>query len=85
MSKHRLNVPALHQALDAVRAHAGLTWRDLAEQTGVSASTFTRLSVGKRPDADALCSLLAWLRLPLDRFTIAREGPGLNERTDTPP
>lgn len=69
MSTKRLDVAALYAALDVVRAHQDITWRDLAEQTSVSASTFSRMAQGHRPDADALCTLVAWLRLPLDRFT----------------
>lgn len=70
MSRKQLDVAALHSALDLIRAHTGLSWRDLARQTGISASTFSRLAEGRRPDADALCTLIAWLGVPLDRFTI---------------
>lgn len=74
VSRKQLDVGALYAALDLIRSHGEMSWRDVARQTGCSPSTFSRLAEGKRPDADALCTLVAWLRVPLDRFTIdARE------------
>lgn len=66
MSTHRLDVPELHRRLDQRRRERGLTWRQLADQTGISPSTLTRIGDGKRPDADALVSLLVWLDLDTD-------------------
>ncbi|GHD70365.1 hypothetical protein GCM10010317_077550 [Streptomyces mirabilis] len=62
MSAYLLDVPELYRRLD-VRRQQGLTWRDLAALVDVSPSTFSRLADGKRPDADALVSLLVWLDL----------------------
>lgn len=45
-----------------------MTWRKMAEQSGVSASTLTRLSQGKRPDVDGLASLCRWASLSADDF-----------------
>jgi transcriptional regulator with XRE-family HTH domain len=70
VSRKILNVKALYEALDLVREHTGMSWRDLAADTGISSSAFSRLSQGHRPDADALVTLLAWLRVPADRFTM---------------
>ena len=73
MTRHQfqqLDVGALYGALDVVRAHSDLTWRDLAKATGVSPSTFSRMAAGSRPDVDALCTLIMWLRVPLDRFVV---------------
>ena len=72
MSRHKLDVAALYTALDIIRAHDNLSWRDVAKRTGISPSTFSRMAAGRRPDADALCTLIAWLRVPLDRFTAPR-------------
>jgi transcriptional regulator with XRE-family HTH domain len=72
MTRHKLDVQALYHAMDAVRAHRRMSWRDVARETGISPSTLTRLGQGHSPDADGLCSVLAWLGLPLDRFTVAR-------------
>lgn len=70
MSTHRLDVSLLHAALDICRSHSDLTWKQVAERTGVSASTFSRMGDGHRPDVDALCSLIVWMKLPLDRFIV---------------
>jgi transcriptional regulator with XRE-family HTH domain len=62
------DVAGLHAALDAERLAQRLTWKDVSAASGVSASTLTRLSQGKRPDVDSLAALTGWLRLPADRF-----------------
>ena len=46
----RFDVAALHSALDAQRRSRRLTWKDVATESGVSASTLTRLSQGRQPD-----------------------------------
>lgn len=66
MSIYRLDVPEFRRRLDLRRQERGLTWRQLAEQVDVSPSTFSRLADGKRPDADALITLLVWLDLDTD-------------------
>lgn len=70
MKAKQLDVAALYAALDLIRSHGGLSWREAAKQTGCSPSLFSRLAAGHKPDVDALCTLLAWLRVPLDRFVI---------------
>jgi transcriptional regulator with XRE-family HTH domain len=49
--------------LDAVRQGRGLTWRSVAHEAGVSASTLTRMGQGRRPDVDSYAALLAWAGL----------------------
>lgn len=66
MSTYQLDVPELHSRLDQRRRERGLDWKQVAAATGVSASTFTRISTGSRPDADALVTLLVWLDLDTD-------------------
>lgn len=63
MSTHRLDVEELHRRLDVRRQQQRLSWRQLAARLDLSASTLSRLADGKRPDADALVSLLVWLDL----------------------
>lgn len=55
-------------ALDAVRVARKLKWKDVASQTGVSASTLTRMAQGRRPDVDSLAALTKWSGLSADRF-----------------
>jgi len=64
----QFDVDALRAALDAERIAQGLNWKDVSEASGVSASTLTRLSQGKRPDVDSLTALTHWLGLSADRF-----------------
>ena len=66
MSAYLLDVPELRRRLDARRREQGLTWRQLADRLGISPSTFSRLADDKRPDADALVTLLVWLDLDTD-------------------
>jgi len=64
----QFDVTALHAALDAERISRRLNWKDVSAQSGVSASTLTRLSQGRRPDVDSLAALTQWLGLSADRF-----------------
>lgn len=59
-----------YAALDEIRRNKGISWRKLADQTKVSASTLTRMGQGKHPDADSLTMLSAWSSLnPADFVT----------------
>lgn len=60
-AKHQLDVAALHGALDTVRRFRGISWKQIAAETGVGQSSFTRLGQGQTVDADALVALLVWL------------------------
>lgn len=66
MSIYRLDVPELRRRLDIRRQEQSLTWRQLADRLDVSPSTFSRLADDRRPDADALVTLLVWLDLDTD-------------------
>jgi transcriptional regulator with XRE-family HTH domain len=67
-SSSKFDVGGLYEALESVRVAKGLTWKKMAEQSGVSASTLTRLSQGRRPDVDSLAALCQWSHLPADQF-----------------
>lgn len=57
-------------ALDAVRESRKASWRKVARETGVSASTLTRMGQGRRPDVDSFAALARWANLdPDDYFT----------------
>ena len=60
-SRYVLDRAALYAALDVVRRHRELSWRDVAAEAGISPSGLTRLGQGHAPDADGLVSLLVWL------------------------
>lgn len=60
-------------ALDSTRQARRLTWRKVADEAGVSASTLTRMSQGKRPDVDSLGALSRWAGLRTDEFFTEKE------------
>lgn len=59
---------AFHAALDSQRIAMGMTWKDVAGEAKVSASTLTRMAQGKNPDADGLAALLHWSGLKAEAF-----------------
>lgn len=59
---------AFYAALDGVRHTRKLTWKQVAAESGVSASTLTRMAQGKRPDVDGLAALVAWSGLDADTY-----------------
>jgi transcriptional regulator with XRE-family HTH domain len=67
-----------YNALDAERLGRKLNWKQVASESGVSASTLTRMAQGKRPDVDGLAALAAWSGLDADDFV--RSGAERPER-----
>lgn len=57
----RFDAIKLHDALVVARFIRMMSWGDLARQTGIDTSTFTRLAHGKVPRVDTLIVLLGWL------------------------
>ncbi|HJT58337.1 MAG TPA: helix-turn-helix domain-containing protein [Ktedonobacteraceae bacterium] len=64
---------AFYEALDAQRQSRRLNWKQVAQASGVSASTLTRMAQGKRPDVDSLAALAAWSGLNTDDFIRSEE------------
>lgn len=59
----------LGQAIKRRREELGLSLRDVADVTGVSASTLSRIENGTgKPDADNIARLTGWLDMPMDRI-----------------
>jgi transcriptional regulator with XRE-family HTH domain len=69
MPETTINVVALYDAVDGKREAKGFSWRELANQLGITPSTFTRMAQGRRPDVDTFATLLRWLAMPADAFT----------------
>ena len=63
-----------YEALDASRRARRLNWKQVAGESGVSASTLTRMAQGKRPDVDGLAALAAWSGLATDGFVRSEAG-----------
>ena len=68
MARASFDAGAFYAALDAQRMARDLTWKMVAEEAEVSASTLTRMGQGKRPDVDSLAALCAWSGLDADDF-----------------
>lgn len=60
-----------YRAVDAERSSRNLNWKQVADQSGVPASTLTRIAQGRRPDVDSLSALIAWSGLNADNFITA--------------
>ena len=68
MKKHGVNTSELGNAVKRRREEIGLSLRDVGEETGVSASTLSRIENGTgKPDADNIARLAAWLDMPIER------------------
>ncbi|MEZ5347305.1 MAG: helix-turn-helix transcriptional regulator [Pyrinomonadaceae bacterium] len=58
----------LGRAIKRRREELGLSLRDVADKTEVSASTLSRIENGTgKPDADNIARLTSWLDMPIDR------------------
>jgi transcriptional regulator with XRE-family HTH domain len=64
-----------YRALDGHRHAKHMTWKAVADQAKVSASTLTRIAQGKRPDVDTLAALCRWSGLKADDYF--EEGDGV--------
>ncbi|HVS20479.1 MAG TPA: helix-turn-helix transcriptional regulator [Pyrinomonadaceae bacterium] len=66
--KSGVNTAELGGAVRRRREQHGLSLRDVAEETGVSASTLSRIENGTgKPDADNIARLATWLDMPIER------------------
>ena len=64
----RFDSKALYSALDAERESRGISWKQVAHETGVSVSTITRTRQGGRMEVDGVLALVGWLGAPVERF-----------------
>ena len=63
-----VNTVELGRAIKRRREELGLSLRDVANVTDVSASTLSRIENGTgKPDADNIARLTGWLDMPIDR------------------
>ena len=78
--KHgRFDSSGFYEALDATRRARRLNWKEVAAQSGVSASTLTRMAQGRRPDVDGLAALVSWSGLKSDDFVRSDTRQGESE------
>jgi transcriptional regulator with XRE-family HTH domain len=73
-SKGLVNTEELGRAIRRRREELGLSLRDVAAKTSVSASTLSRIENGTgKPDADNIARLTAWLDVPMERILSGRD------------
>lgn len=72
-AKALVNTEELGRAVRRRREELGLSLRDVADKTSVSASTLSRIENGTgKPDADNIARLTGWLEVPVERILSAR-------------
>ena len=71
--KPLVNTEELGRAIRRKREQLGLSLRDVANETDVSASTLSRIENGTgKPDADNIARLTTWLDVPMERILRGR-------------
>jgi len=76
-NKSLVNTIELGRAIRRKREDSGLSLRDVADETGVSASTLSRIENGTgKPDADNIARLTDWLNVPMERIMGNRQSDG---------
>jgi transcriptional regulator with XRE-family HTH domain len=76
-TKTLVNTEELGRAVRRKREELSVSLRDVADVTGVSASTLSRIENGTgKPDADNIARLTTWLDVPMDRIMGSRPGEG---------
>lgn len=63
-----VDVEALYAALDTRRRAKETSWREIATEIGVSASTLTRMAQGASPDVEGFGKMIRWLGTSADEF-----------------
>ena len=72
-AKALVNTEELGRAIRRRREELGLSLRDVATETAVSASTLSRIENGTgKPDADNIARLTTWLDVPMERILSGR-------------
>src|ERR1700733_7317875 len=65
------NAEAFYRALEATVTARCRNWKQVAAETGISASTLARMGQGRKPDAASLAALSAWAGLNPSDFVEA--------------
>lgn len=72
----RFDIVGFHRTLDGARRAKEMNWKQVAAETGVGASTLTRIARGKAPDAVALAVLAKWANVNPTAFLVDDDPPG---------
>ena len=64
----RFDSEAFYAALNSTRLSQQKSWKEVAQEAGVNASTLTRMGQGAKPDVNGLSALLEWSHLKMEMF-----------------
>jgi transcriptional regulator with XRE-family HTH domain len=64
----RFDTRALYEALDGQRLARGLTWEQVARETGVASSTLKNTARGGRLEVDGMLRMVGWLDRTVESF-----------------
>jgi transcriptional regulator with XRE-family HTH domain len=70
---------AFYAAIASTVVARGITWKQVGQETGVSATTLTRMAQGRRPDAGSLAALSAWAGLNPGDYVNLRQRSAIAE------
>ena len=68
----RFDSAALYAALNEKRIQSGMTWKQVAAETGVSEATLKRTGEGGRMEVDGMLAMVHWLGVPVEAFVRER-------------
>ena len=68
MPEDRFDSDAFYAALNAARLSRQKTWKEVAQEAGINASTLSRIGQGAKPDVNGLVALLSWANLKAESF-----------------
>ncbi len=72
MSNSHFDAEGFYASLDGERLARNKSWKEVAKESGVSASTLTRMGQGKRPDIDSLAALAKWSGIAVERYYLGK-------------
>ena len=58
----------LFKALDKKRQQLNMTWKQVADEIGVSPSTIQKTRQGGRMEVDGMLRMVNWLNVPVESF-----------------
>ncbi|WP_168795278.1 hypothetical protein [Paraburkholderia aromaticivorans] len=70
---------AFYRAIATTVEAREITWKQASLETGVSATTLTRMAKGRKPDASSLAILATWAGLSLSDFVSLNNKPQKGE------
>ena len=68
MAGKRFDARGFYEALSTTVTARDVTWKQVGQETGVSASTLSRMAIGRVPDAASVAALSAWAGLNAGDF-----------------